>query len=203
MDYHLFLLVCLATTLSPGPAVLLTIKNSASYGVLRSISGIAGNVTAMMTLASMSAVGLSAILLASDLLFSVIKFGGGIYLIYLGIVAWNSKAEMRLLEGQDAKSRRNLFAEAYVVGISNPKALAFYAALFPQFIETGSAVLSQFAVLGMTFAGFSFSVLVMYSLLTSKIQQYLSRERVRTIFYKATGGLFMGFGFSLMLSEKA
>lgn len=203
MDYLLFLLVCLAATLSPGPAVLLTIKNSASYGVLKSLSGIAGNVAAMMTLASMSAAGLSAILLASDLLFSVIKYAGGIYLIYLGIVAWNSKADIRLADSQSAKSRRSLFAEAYFVGVSNPKAIAFYTALFPQFVNTGSPVATQLAILGLTFAGFSFAALLMCSLLTSRVQECLSAERVRSIFHKATGGVFMGFGLSLMMSEKA
>ncbi|MFM9735722.1 LysE family translocator, partial [Streptomyces niveiscabiei] len=71
--------------------MLLAIKNSANFGVWQSMKGIAGNVAAVMTLASLSAAGLGAIILASDLLFSLIKVLGGLYLMYLGVKAWNTR----------------------------------------------------------------------------------------------------------------
>ncbi len=133
MDYLLFFTICVVATFSLGPAVLLAIKNSASYGVGRSITGILGNVAAMMTMASLSALGLGAVLAASESLFVVVKIVGSVYLVYLGIKTWLSTLPDtdNLDSSCKEKCNKHLFIEAYLVGITNPKALVFYSALFP------------------------------------------------------------------------
>ncbi|ASA57806.1 LysE family translocator [Vibrio gazogenes] len=91
MGYFIYLGICIVATASPGPAIFLSIKNGAKYGLSKALIGVVGNVAAMLTLASVSAVGLGAVILASPLLYTAIKVIGGLYLIYLGVKAWCSK----------------------------------------------------------------------------------------------------------------
>lgn len=204
MDYLLFFTICVVATFSPGPAVLLAIKNSASYGVGKSIAGILGNVTAMVTMASLSALGLSAILAASESLFVVVKIVGGVYLVYLGIKTWVSTLpdKVSLDSAYQKKSHKYLFIEAYLVGITNPKALVFYSALFPQFIDMENSITQQFTMLTLTFALLSFTALLTYAVIASRLSGWLKRENIRKAFNKVTGGIFVGFGVSLIASNK-
>ncbi|MEZ8718917.1 LysE family translocator [Vibrio splendidus] len=204
MDYLLFFTICVAATFSPGPAVLLTVKNSAVYGVERAVSGILGNIAAMITMAGLSATGLGVLLLASESLFLFIKMVGGIYLLLLGIKTWRSnKRTLKNYEPQaSANNRKMLFREAYLVGVTNPKAIVFYSALFPQFIEVEHSTIPQFILLTLTFTSSSFLALLTYALVTKKLKFWLIKEKVRATFNKVTGGIFIGFGLSLILSNK-
>ncbi|MFA0481953.1 LysE family translocator [Vibrio splendidus] len=204
MDYLLFFTICVAATFSPGPAVLLTVKNSAVYGVERAVSGILGNIAAMITMAGLSATGLDVLLLASESLFLFIKMVGGIYLLLLGIKTWRSnKRTLKNYEPQaSANNRKMLFREAYLVGVTNPKAIVFYSALFPQFIEVEHSIIPQFILLTLTFTSSSFLALLTYALVTKKLKFWLIKEKVRATFNKVTGGIFIGFGLSLIISNK-
>ncbi|PMJ42997.1 threonine transporter [Vibrio cyclitrophicus] len=204
MDYLLFFTICVAATFSPGPAVLLTVRNSAVYGVERAVSGILGNIAAMITMAGLSATGLGVLLLASESLFLFIKMVGGIYLLLLGIKTWRSnKRTLKNYEPQaSANNRKMLFREAYLVGVTNPKAIVFYSALFPQFIEVEHSIIPQFILLTLTFTSSSFLALLTYALVTKKLKFWLIKEKVRATFNKVTGGIFIGFGLSLIISNK-
>nr|AKN39884.1 Homoserine/homoserine lactone efflux protein [Vibrio tasmaniensis] len=204
MDYLIFFTICVAATFSPGPAVLLTVKNSAVYGVERAVSGILGNIAAMITMAGLSATGLGVLLLASESLFLFIKMVGGIYLLLLGIKTWRSnKRTLKNYEPQaSANNRKMLFREAYLVGVTNPKAIVFYSALFPQFIEVEHSIIPQFILLTLTFTSSSFLALLTYALVTKKLKFWLIKEKVRATFNKVTGGIFIGFGLSLIISNK-
>ncbi|TVU57917.1 LysE family translocator [Vibrio atlanticus] len=186
------------------PAVLLTVKNSAVYGVERAVSGILGNIAAMITMAGLSATGLGVLLLASESLFLFIKMVGGIYLVLLGIKTWRSnKRTLKNYEPQaSANNRKMLFREAYLVGVTNPKAIVFYSALFPQFIEVEHSIIPQFILLTLTFTSSSFLALLTYALVTKKLKFWLIKEKVRATFNKVTGGIFIGFGLSLIISNK-
>ncbi|MDH5923914.1 LysE family translocator [Vibrio splendidus] len=203
MDYLLFFTICVVATFTPGPAVLLTVKNSAVYGVERAISGILGNIAAMITMAGLSATGLGVLLLASESLFLFIKMVGGIYLVFLGIKTWRAnKRTFKNYESQaSANNRKMLFREAYLVGVTNPKAIVFYSALFPQFIEVQHSIIPQFILLTLTFTSSSFLALLTYALVTKKLKFWLIKEKVRATFNKVTGGIFIGLGLSLIISN--
>lgn len=204
MDYLLFFTICVVATFTPGPAVLLTVKNSAVYGVERAVSGILGNIAAMITMAGLSATGLGVLLLVSESLFLFIKMVGGIYLVFLGIKTWRAnKRTFKNYEPQaSANNRKMLFREAYLVGVTNPKAIVFYSALFPQFIEVEHSIIPQFILLTLTFTSSSFLALLTYALVTKKPKFCLIKEKVRATFNKVTGGIFIGFGLSLIISNK-
>ncbi len=219
MDYSIFVLLSLAAVLSPGPAVLLTVSNSARFGVNAAFYGIAGNVSAMLCMAALSAAGLGALLQASELGFTLLKIVGGAYLIYLGIKAWRQSRQAQWsLELQSEKmdaiteegrtqrqgvaKAKHLFAEAFLVGISNPKAIVFYSALFPQFLHLDQPIAAQFVLLAGTFACCSCSALIGYAWLAGQLKELLKRPKISQRFHQITGGIFIGFGCSLLAASR-
>lgn len=201
-DYLIYIILAVTVTVIPGPAVVLTIKNSIKYGYRVAIVNVVGNFIAMLILASLSAVGLGAVIVASSTLFYVLKLAGCMYLIYLGILAWKSSPVQESMEfKQESEGRRRLvsiFKEGFGVGITNPKAIAFFVALFPQFIDPTRLYFPQFVTLIFTIEGISFIVLSSYAMLASYTSIYLSKEKPMAFFNKLTGVAFAGFGFSLL-----
>ncbi|MDH2434101.1 LysE family translocator [Pokkaliibacter sp. MBI-7] len=205
MDYALFLTICLLTTFTPGPAILLVIRNATRYGIGKALIGVLGNLSAMISMATLSAIGMGAVILSSLYLFTAMKLAGGAYLIWLGIKTWRSK-NLFSQHSSDAtamppRPARSLYAEAFMIGFSNPKAIAFYTALFPQFIDPHSAITPQLLVLGATFACCSFTALSSYALLAHSLKGHLAKAHVSRYFSRITGGIFMGFGLSLIYSK--
>ena len=206
MEYLVFLGICIAITFSPGPATFTAIKNGASYGLKYSIIGICGNEVALMLMAAISVAGLGAVIMASTVLFTILKTLGGLYLAYLGVKMIMSNPSTLTEEKTQLKTKINgvsLFAESFLVGISNPKAMAFLIAFFPQFIDPTQPVLWQFAVLGLTFMACSFSALVIYAIAATQLSAYLKQALILKWFNRVTGGIFIGFGVSLIASRQA
>jgi len=204
-DYIIYVTLAITVTAMPGPAVVLTIKNSIKYGYKVAIVNILGNFMAMIILATLSAVGLGAIILASSTLFFVIKVFGCIYLVYLGIKVWRTPYINENMQPQsENKNKRNilsLFKEGFGVGISNPKAIAFFTALFPQFIDPTRTFIPQFLTLIFTIEGVSFFVLSSYALVSSIVCPYLSQKKPMTFFNKLAGISFAGFGLALIYKD--
>ncbi len=198
-DYLTYIILAITVTAVPGPAVILTIKNSLQYGYKVSMANIFGNFLAMIILASISAIGLGAIILASETIFYAMKILGCIYLVYLGIKVWTSpyKNEERTTK-MAKKGLISIFKEGFFVGISNPKAIVFFVALFPQFIDPTREYFLQFTTLILTIEGISFFVLLIYALLAFKFAKYLTKEKTIKQFNKITGGIFIGFGAALL-----
>ena len=206
MEYLVFLGICIAITFSPGPATFTAIKNGASYGLKYSIIGICGNEVALMLMAAISVAGLGAVIMASTILFTILKTLGGLYLAYLGVKMIMSNPSTLTEEKTELKTKINgvsLFVESFLVGISNPKAMAFLIAFFPQFIDPTQPVLWQFAVLGLTFMACSFSALVIYAIAATQLSAYLKQALILKWFNRVTGGIFIGFGVSLIASRQA
>ena len=206
-EYLTFLFIVILTTLSPGPAVLLAVTNGALHGPRRTAVAILGNVSGLMLMAAISATGLGAVLLASATLFTALKWLGGLYLIYLGIRMWRSKTLLFDTDVAERCSLRNgstwrLFQQAFFVAISNPKAIAFFVALFPQFIDPTRSLAPQFLLLAGTFAFFSFTSLMGYALLSSKARLWLSRPRIGKLFQRGTGAAFVGLGAGMISAQR-
>lgn len=205
-NYLGFLLIALIATATPGPAVLLAITNALRHGMKRTSVAILGNVTGILLLASLSSLGLSAIIYTSDLAFNLVKWGGGLYLIYLGIKMWrNQTVQLNLADGAtdvDEISLWRLYGQALLVAVSNPKAIAFCTALFPQFIDPAQPMLGQFTLLAATFGVLSFVFLMFYSSLAYRSKHWLGNSRGLLWFNRATGGLFVGLGAALTAVER-
>lgn len=202
-DYLTYIALVITIIVIPGPAVILTIKNSVTYGYKVAIVNIIGNFIAMVLLASLSALGLGTIILTSTVLFTTLKIAGCLYLVYMGIKMWGSAplSESMISKNKSTKKHKDVFQEGFRVGISNPKAIAFFTALFPQFIDPTRAYIPQFLTLIVTIEGISIVVLTSYALISSAVAPYLSSKKPMVLFNKLTGAAFIVFGFILILEN--
>lgn len=207
-EYILFLSITALTSASPGPAVFLAIRNGVAYGLRKACAGVIGNFSAMILMAVSSALGLSAIILASSSLFMAIKLLGGCYLIYLGLKTWFAKTptashnniETKLVQNQ--RGSFSIFKEAFWVGMSNPKAIVFFTALFPQFIDPSQDFLGEFLLLLVGFSFFSLFFLTLYAAIASQLHIQLKNTAMVRWLNKVTGAIFVGFGGAIFAFNK-
>lgn len=179
-------------TVTPGPSVLMCISTSVNLGPRKALIASLGSTTAIVTIMVLSALGLGAALAASDLLFTALKWLGAAYLAYLGITSLFSKStEISVSNTSTLSSSRRLFRQGFFVGASNPKALLFFGALFPQFIVPNEPYLPQFLVLGVTFVFFELFWLTIYALSAARAKVWLQQPRRATLFNRATGVVFL------------
>jgi len=190
---------------SPGPSALLCVSDGLKFGNKKTIPTILGGAIAALVLMSISAAGLGAILVASETLFFTIKMLGALYLIYLGYSTWkesgikledNTKTQKPLLD----YSFWSLFRKGFMVGISNPKDLLFFIALFPSFMNAELPQLSQYATLAGTWFVIDCTSMFMYAGLGSKISPWLSQVKTMTLVNRSVGSLFIVLGSTLALS---
>jgi len=140
----LFTAVALAAILSPGPAVFLAITNSVTFGWRRVAFSSLGNVTGLLVISSVTMLGLGALLKASASIFTGFKLVGAGYLIFLGLKQWRTQGSVFTqaatgeVPGEDRPAR--LFRQGLLIALTNPKAILFFSALFPQFIRPEQAV---------------------------------------------------------------
>ena len=203
-DYLAYIILAITITAIPGPAVILTIKNSLQYGYKKSMINIFANFVAMIILASISAIGLGAIILSSPTLFYTLKILGCIYLVYLGFKIWTAPYKQEKTKNSLIKNGKNsiyIFKEGFFIGVSNPKAIAFFTALFPQFIDPTRNYFMQFVTLILTIEGISFIILFIYALIAFKLARFFTKEKYIKIFNKITGGAFIGFGAALLYKD--
>ena len=144
MDIQIFTIFAITTfvvVFSPGPAAITAASQGASNGVGRAFLGVAGIAIANAVYFALAATGIASLIIASHTLFAVIKWVGVAYLIYLGVSAIRSKTGGLQVE-RSAQSRRSiLFATGFTVEFANPKALLYFAAILPQFIDPTTEVI--------------------------------------------------------------
>lgn len=133
----------------PGPSHLLMLSNSMNHGFGRSLATAAGDLTANLLQMLAAGLGLAAIVLASEAAFGVVKWGGVLYLVWLGVRM--IRTPIQLNRGGSRVGRRKLWMQGFVTSAANPKAVVFFAALFPQFIRPDQAFWPQLAILSLTY----------------------------------------------------
>ncbi|MFZ6655014.1 LysE family translocator [Undibacterium sp. TJN19] len=201
----LYVLAVLVLTITPGPAVLMCITNSINFGARVTVFSALGNITSLLAIMSCSAIGIGAILATSALVFTVIKYLGVLYLLYLGISALRSKStDFELPTASENRGTRlRLYAKGVLVGASNPKALLFFTAFFPQFINPAAAKLPQFMVLGVTFVFFEFSVLMLYATFAARLGPWLRSKGKAKMFNQVSGSIFVAAAALLATVKRA
>lgn len=209
-SYWLYVSVCLAATATPGPAVLLIMTNSIRFGLGSALVAVLGNVSCLLALCLISAFGIGRFLIQFPIFFKGIEILGALFLLYIGFKNLLYKGVSSGLSGQAGAteasynglvSKRSLYAEALMVAASNPKALIFVFALFPQFIDVNSASVMDFAILTATLLSLSFLFLSMYAYLAYKIHgRFLSQNSVSWI-YRASGAIFILASMGLLLNS--
>ena len=173
----LFLLAALGLLLFPGPAVLYIITRSVAQGRRAGLASVLGVELAGLTHAVAAALGLSALLLTSALAFSVVKYVGAAYLIYLGVRTLLLREEHQQTPVQVSKSFSQLFAQGFLVNLLNPKTALFFYAFLPQFVDpTRGAVVGQILLLGALYVLLASCTDSLYALLGSTVGKFLIRK---------------------------
>ncbi|HFB66627.1 MAG TPA: LysE family translocator [Aeromonadales bacterium] len=150
-SYLLFLMMTMVVVFAPGPAAITIASQAAGNGGKKAISGVFGVAVANFLYFMLSATGITSLILASANLFSLIKWLGVGYLIYLGSSALFSQAgAIKLNSEGPGKNGTNLFFQGLLVELSNPKALLYFSALLPQFIDPQRDILTQIVIMSLT-----------------------------------------------------
>jgi len=200
----IFALVAFIGIATPGPTVLLALTNGSRFGVRASLAGMVGAVLSDFILISAVAVGLGALLAASEFWFSVVKWVGVLYLIYLGIRLLRSKGTLTVpTEGTSSQSssKRAIFIRSLLVAVTNPKGYLFFSAFLPQFIVSTEPQLPQYAALAVTFAVIDFVVMLTYALAGAQAVRFL---RARGVLWldRLCGGALLALAGSLALYRR-
>jgi threonine/homoserine/homoserine lactone efflux protein len=189
--------------------MLMCMTNALNHGPRRAMTSVAGSVSAVLVVMVLSAMGLGALLAASETAFTIAKVIGAAYLIWLGIKTFRSKTTV--FEGipaagepsRDATPARKLYVQGLIVGGSNPKALLFFTAFFPQFLDPAAAWAPQFAALSSTFVAFEFTVLTLCTLGVARLAPVLRSGTRMRLFNRISGGLFTLMGTLLLATRRA
>ncbi len=203
----LFIAMTFVVSATPGPNMLLIMSTSARHGLRAAVVAMAGCMTALLAMMSLSAAGLGAVLQSSPQVFEALRLAGAAYLAYLGVKCWRApvtnssvpaetampQAVAPLVHRPAAADAGAIYRQAFLVAASNPKAILFAAAFFPQFIHAGAPQLPQFALLLATFTVIEVSWYTVYAASGQRLSRVLQRPQVMRMFNRVTGGVFIGF----------
>ena len=203
--WWLFILMTFVVSATPGPNMLYVMSTSARHGVHAAVMAMLGCMTALLAMMSISAAGLGALLQASPQVFEALRLAGAAYLAYLGVKVWREPVRDRSTEGGTPPTtgvpstaaspthNGSIYRQAFLVAASNPKAILFAAAFFPQFINPDAAKLPQFGILLATFTVIEVGWYFVYAISGKSLAVYLQRATVMRWFNRITGGVFIGF----------
>ena len=197
----MYLVLVIVATSTPGPAVLFITTNSTLHGWRKAVYAALGNIVGLFCLGLIAVTGLGSVLNASEVIFNFVKYAGAMYLICLGLKMIFQKSAglvtSKLQYESKNVSSHKIFFQAFGVAVSNPKAIIFLTALFPQFININEALIFQFFMLITTLMFFSFSFLMLYVLLAHKARTWLKKPNRIKAFSRTSGTIFIGFGVIL------
>jgi threonine/homoserine/homoserine lactone efflux protein len=181
--------------LIPGPTVLLVVSYALTQGRKVAMATAAGVALGDFTAMTVSLAGLGALLAASAALFTLLKWVGAAYLIYLGVRLWRAPPVLRDVAPQPGEpSARAIFAHAFVVTALNPKSIAFFVAFVPQFIAHDAPLLPQLAIMEATFVGLAALNALAYALAADRLRRSIRRPVVLTWLNRAGASCLVGMG---------
>ncbi len=196
--WWLFVMMTFVVSATPGPNMLVVMSHSARFGFRAALRTMAGCMTALLAMMSLSAAGLGALLQAFPSVFDALRWTGAAYLAYLGVKSWRAPvvdetASVPSVAAAKPDNAGRLYRQGMLVAASNPKAILFAAAFLPQFIRPELPQLPQFGILLATFAAIEVGWYMVYAGSGQRLAAYLRRAPVLKTFNRITGGAFVGF----------
>ncbi len=199
--FLLFAPACFAINMAFGPNNLLSLTNAARIGIVPAILAAAGRIVSFAAMIAIAGVGLGAVLAASETVFTLVKYAGAAYLVWIGINLIRAGAPLMREEGGVPASLRKLTLQELWVAAGNPKAILVFTAFFPQFVDPTSYTLS-FTILGATFLAFETIAIVVYSFIGARLGRYMRDGRALKWFNRTSGAMMIGFGVMLMFTRR-
>ncbi|KGY11015.1 homoserine transporter [Vibrio tubiashii] len=205
MDMHVWLayvVTAIVFSLAPGSGTVNSISNGLSYGTRRSISAIAGLQIGLAIHIVLVGAGIGALVAQSAFAFSVIKWVGAGYLVWLGIQKWRDHSSLSATTETQHLSSFKLMRKAVLINLTNPKSIVFLVALFPQFIDPTKDQITQLLVLGVTTVGIDSIVMLGYTSLAAQMGRFIRSDKIMSRINKVFGSMFVGCG-ALLAAAKA
>lgn len=202
MESHLFLIFAITTAIvisSPGPSAILVVSQGASHGWARAIFGILGIAVGGMIYFALSATGVASLILASTLVFSGIKWVGVAFLLYLGFKGLFSKSALINIQPDRAQKKRTaLFLQGLFIMASNPKAMLFFTAILPQFIDLDRAIVPQILIMGATTFALQLPIYTAYAYMGERIVRGGIKARLVNGLNKLAGAALVFAGLKMI-----
>lgn len=198
------IIASVAIILIPGPSVMFVIARAVAWGRVTAVLTALGNALGMLLLSVFIAVGLGPLLQKSELLLVLVQVLGGIYLIHLGIDAYRHRREHAddMIKIEEVKpSNFQILRQGFTVGALNPKALVFFSAVFPQFVDADfGSITIQLLIFGIIFAVLSFLLDGMWGLLVGSSRDWFVTSKNRLVVLRVIGAVvMMGLGIGVIV----
>ncbi|MBU1140333.1 MAG: homoserine/homoserine lactone efflux protein [Proteobacteria bacterium] len=200
-----YLLSVIVLSVSPGAGAINTMSCGLRYGMRRTLPAILGLQLGLALCILLVGFGLGAVIATSSVAFSLLKWFGALYLIWLGYKKWGDSTEVILDNSHDEQqlvTAATLFIRAVFINLTNPKAIIFLVALFPIFLNPETPKINQFLILGVTSLGVDTLVMLGYAHLSSRLRPLLKNKKAMQLQNRIFGSLFVGAG-ALLASFKS
>ena len=201
--FGLFVVAALALLLVPGPAVIYVVTRSVDQGRSAGLASVLGIGLGSLVHIAFAAIGLSALLASSAAAFSVVKWLGAAYLLWLGLQRLLARSEEGTPVAVEPKRLSRVFLQGVVVNVLNPKTTLFFLAFLPQFVDPArGAAWTQIVMLGITFVGIGLCTDSLYALLGGTARGWLRRENAsfRRAQRYASGSVYLALGVVTAIS---
>lgn len=186
-----FLIACILISVTPGAGAVNTLSNGMTYGVKHTLPAILGLQLGLVAQFIIVGIGLGALLVSSDGIFSLIKWLGVAYLLWLGIQKWRQAPFSITREDECDLNYSKRFWQGALVNLTNPKATIFLLALLPQFLDLNAPHTPQFMIMAMTMLCVDIIVMLGYATLATTISRWMKSEQHQRRINKLFGGMFM------------
>jgi threonine/homoserine/homoserine lactone efflux protein len=186
-----FAALAFAIIIIPGPSVMFVVTRALTYGRRAALLTVVGNAAGFYVQVLLVAVGVGALLERSVLAYNTVKFIGALYLVWLGIQTFRHRRELAsVTDATEIQPHRSIMLDGFVVGVSNPKTVVFFAAVLPQYVRTGGAPASlQMAVLGLVFVAVALASDSIWGLAAGTARSWFARSPRRLEHLGGAGGL--------------
>jgi threonine/homoserine/homoserine lactone efflux protein len=191
-----FTAAALVLIVIPGPSVLFTIGRSLALGRIGGLLSVLGNALGLLPIIAAVAFGIGGIVAESVVLFTILKVVGALYLAYLGVQAIRHRKERAAAAAEMPRSHGKQLGQGFVVGITNPKTIAFFVAVLPQFVDLNAGMVpTQMIELGLVFFVLALLSDGTWALIASGARDWFGRSPRRMERLTATGGgMMIGLG---------
>ncbi len=192
---------CNRFSLAPGSGTVNSISNGLSYGTRKSLGAIVGLQIGLAIHIALVGAGIGALVAQSATAFTIIKWVGAAYLVWLGIQKWRDTSGLIANESHKEMSGSALLYKAVLINLTNPKSIVFLVALFPQFIDPAKDQLTQLLALGVTTVVIDACVMLGYTTLAAQMGRFIRSDKIMGKINKVFGSMFMGCGALLAAAK--
>ncbi|EJR61821.1 homoserine/Threonine efflux protein [Bacillus cereus VD115] len=205
-NYLLFIIMSICLIILPGPDTAMATKNTLVAGKMGGVKTVFGTCVALLIHTLAAVIGLSALIVKSALLFSIFKYVGALYLIYIGIKALLAVKNKEGVNTNDVsinndKEYTSCFRQGFLTNLLNPKIAVFFLTFLPQFLNPSHNTFIQLLVMGLTYLVLTVIWFAFYIFLIDKISAFMKKPKTQRYIQGLTGIVLIGFGIKLALEK--